>query len=221
MRSIHKIIILIVLSFVFILMTGCYKEMDTIVTNAATTNTVPTDTTPTETAKLDYVPTDIMIRENETITSLSPDGKYRAEAYGTVISITAAGLFPYEGIRILSADNGDIIWSMERWAYTVSFTWSPDSQYLGIYYTGRIWGDSIIVDIENKEQISLPELDEIASHYNESVKPQENRPDPYIEITGWEDSETVIVDFCWTKADGDEFCGQYTFNVKTHEVVYK
>lgn len=61
MRSIHKIIILIVLSFVFILMTGCYKEMDTIVTNAATTNTVPTDTTPTETAKLDYVPTDIMI----------------------------------------------------------------------------------------------------------------------------------------------------------------
>jgi len=82
-------------------------------------------------------------------------------------------------------------------------------------------GDSIIVDIENKEQISLPELDEIASHYNESVKPQENRPDPYIEITGWEDSETVIVDFCWTKADGDEFRGQYTFNVKTHEVVYK
>ncbi|NLM46468.1 MAG: hypothetical protein GX200_06685 [Firmicutes bacterium] len=221
MRNIHKIIIFIIISFIIIVMAGCVKETDTIATNVATADTAPTDTTPAETANMDAASTDPIIRENKTITSLSPDGKYRAEAYGTITTITAGGLFPYEGVRILSVDNGDIIWSMEHWAYTVSFTWSPNSQYLGIYYTGRIWGESIIVDIENKEQISLPKLVEIASHYGENVKPQEDRPDQYFEICGWEDSETVIVDFCWTKADGEEFNGQYTFNVKTYEVVYK
>jgi len=221
MRNIHKTIIFIIISFVFLVMTDCLKETDTTAINISLADTAPTDTTPAETANMDAASTDPIIRENEAITSLSPDGKYRAEAYGTVTDITAGGLFPYEGVRILSVDNGDIIWSMEHWAYTVSFTWSPDSQYLGIYYTGRIWGKSIVVDIKNKEQISLPYLDETASHYDESVKPQEDRPDPYFEIRGWEDSETVIVDFCWTRAEGDEFNGQYTFNVKTHEAVYK
>lgn len=52
------------------------------------------------------------------------------------------------------------------------------------------------------------------------VKPQESRPDTYFEIYGWEDSETVIVDFCLTKADGEKFNGQYTFNIKTNTVAY-
>jgi len=156
-----------------------------------------------------------MYPQNETVTSFSPDGKYRAEAYGTNTAITAGGLYPYEGIRIISTENDDVIWEMESGGYTVSFTWSPDSRYAGIYYTGRIWGESIIVDIVNKETISLPELDEIAARYNESEKPQESRPDPYFEIRGWEDPQTVIVDFSWTKENGEEFSGQYTYNIKT------
>lgn len=216
MGNARKIIIFIIISSTVIAMAGCSKATDAVITNVVTTDTVPTDN-----AKTDAESTDAAIKENETITSLSPNGKYRAEAYGTNTGITAGGLFPCEGIRILSADNGDIIWNMESGGYTVNFAWSPDSQYLGIYYTGRIWGESIVVDIKDKEKISLPKLDEIASHCDASVKPQENRPDPYFEICGWEDSETVIVDFCWTKEDGDEFNGQYTFNIKTKEVVYK
>ncbi len=158
---------------------------------------------------------------NETITSFSPDGKYCAEAYGTNTDITAGGLFPYEGIRILHVDTNNVIWEMKPGGYTVSFTWSLDSRYAGIYYTGRIWGESFVVDIKDEKLISLPNLDEVASHYDNGVKPQENRPDPYFVIDEWEDTETVIVNFCWTKADGEEFNGQYAFNIKTNTVVYK
>lgn len=192
MHRFRKYIILIAILFAAVLMTSCSK-----------------------TAKYANV------AENETITSLSPDGKYRAEAYGTITEITAGGLYPYEGIRILKTDNEDVIWELKAGGYTVNFIWSPDSQYVGIYYTGRIWGESLIVDINAKEQIDLPTLEEIASHYGDSVKPQEDRPDPYFEIRSWKDPESVIVDFRWTKENGEEFTGQYTFNIKTNEVIYQ
>jgi len=158
--------------------------------------------------------------QNETIVSFSPDGKYRAEAYGRIDGITAGGLFPYEGIRILSVDNGDVIWEMEG-GYTVSFTWSPDSRYAGIYHTGRTWGESVVIDVKDKKAISLPGLDGVASRYDVCAMPQEDRPDPYFEICGWEDSETIIVNFRWTKIDGEEFNGKYAFNVKTNEMFYR
>ncbi|NLG89266.1 MAG: hypothetical protein GX494_08685 [Clostridiaceae bacterium] len=214
MRNAREIVIFIFIFLTVLLMAGCLKETDTIAANVPATDTVPADT-----AKLDSVSTDVIIRENETITSLSPDGKYRAEAYGTVTTITAGGFYPYEGIRIYDIERNEVLWEMEPGGYTVSFIWSPDGKCVGIYYTGRIWGESIVVDIEKKQQISLPKLEEIASFYGEDVKPQEDRPDPYFEISGWENSETAVVDFRWTKANGDEFSGRYLYNVKTKEIV--
>lgn len=163
----------------------------------------------------------VIIIENEPIISLSPDSKYRAEAYGTISTITAGGLYPYKAIHILNTNTGEAIWEMDSAGYSVEFVWSPDSRYLGIYYTGRIWGESIIVDISDNEIIKLPSIDAIASDYDDDVKPQENRPDPYFRIRGWENSETVIVEFNWTKDDGDVFNGQFSYNVKTNNIIYK
>jgi len=231
MRKVHKIIAFIIISLTVLSMTGCSKATYAVKNDNETLSNTPSlltkDTIELEDSKAQEREeqatisdtTQEMYPQNETIISLSPDGKYRAEAYGTITEITAGGLYPYEGIRILSIDNDDVIWNMEPGGYTVSFIWSPDSRYAGIYYTGRIWGESIVVDIKNKKSISLPELDEIASYYGASVKPQESRPDPYFEIRGWEDAETVIVDFRWTTVDGEEFNGQYTFNIKTSTVV--
>lgn len=161
-----------------------------------------------------------MKQRNETKTSLSPNGKYRAEAYGTITSITAGGLFPYEGICVLNVDNGDVIWKMEPGYYVVNFLWSPDSHYIGIYYEARIWGESIVFDIMNKKLISLPKLEDIALYYDNSVKPQRNRPDPYFEISEWLNAETVVVDFHWNKEDGEVFNGQYIFNLSTNTASY-
>ena len=191
MRAANLIFIFIIISLTLLLMASCSKA----------TNEVKD--------------------ENEAITSLSPDGKYCAEAYGTITEITAGGLQPYEGVRIVDLENHEVIWKMEPGGYEVCITWSPDSRYVGIYYEGRIWGESIIVDTKVKKPISLPSLDEVASICDEDAKPEESRPDPYFKICGWEDSETVIVNFRWTKEDGEEFSGQYEYNVKTKEIVLK
>ena len=159
--------------------------------------------------------------KNETKTSLSPTGKYLAEAYGTITTIPAGGLYPYEGIRVLDTDNDEVLWKMEPGYYTVDFTWSPDGRYVGIYYEARIYGESVVFDTKDKKLISMPTLVNIAPHYSESVKPQEDRPEQYFSITGWENAETVIVDFRWSKEDGEYFKGQYTLNMKTHIVSYK
>ncbi|MTI58047.1 hypothetical protein [Geosporobacter ferrireducens] len=159
--------------------------------------------------------------KNQTKTCLSPTGEYRAEAYGTVTTITAGGLYPYEGIRVLQVDNDEIIWKMEPGYYTEDFAWSPDGRYVGIYYEARTYGESIVFDTKYKKLISLPVLTDIASYYGESVKPQENRPDPYFSIAGWENEETVVVDVRWSKEDCEYFNGQYTFNMETHNVSYR
>lgn len=115
---------------------------------------------------------------------------------------------------------------MEPGYYVVNFTWSPDGRYVGIYYEARIYGESIVYDTKDRKVISLPSLNDIAPHYGEGVKPRapENRPDPYFRVSGWENEETVIVDFHWTKEveeDEEGFNGQYTFNLKTKVVYYK
>jgi hypothetical protein len=89
--------------------------------------------------------------QNQTKTAFSHDGKYRAEAYGTVTTITAAGLYPYEGIRVVDTSNDEVIWKMEPGYYVVDFVWSGDDRYVAIYYGARIYGESIVLDVQNKK----------------------------------------------------------------------
>ena len=159
--------------------------------------------------------------QNQTKTVLSHDGKYRAEAYGTVTTITAAGLYPYEGIRVVDTSNDEVIWKMEPGYYVVDFVWSGDDRYVAIYYEARIYGESIVLDVQDKKVTSLPMLDEIAAHYDQSVKPQENRPDPYFKITGWEDKDTVKVEFRWNKENAEYFEGKFDFNIQTGVATYQ
>lgn len=160
------------------------------------------------------------IRQNQTKSLISPNSKYRAEAYGTIATVTAGGLYPYKGISVVDVEKNEVIWKMEPGYYFVDFVWSQDSHYVGIYYEARIYGESVIINTMDRKIISLPALIDIASHYDESVKPQGNRPDPYFKIVGWKDTERVIVDFRWSKEDSEYFSGQYIFNLKTHEITY-
>lgn len=177
------------------------------------------------TAKTPQANTDLeaptSVPENQTKISLSHNDKYRGEAYGTITTITAGGLYPYEGIRVVDTSNDEVLWKMEPGYYVVDFAWSPEDRYVGIYYEARIYGESIVFDTHDKKVISLPNLEDIAAHYGQKVKPQENRPDPYFKITGWENPDTAIVEFRWNKEDADYFEGSFTFNVKTGVVAYK
>ena len=161
------------------------------------------------------IPMDIL--ENQNITSLSPDGRYRAEAYGTNKNVTAGGLYPYEGIRVVHVESNEVLYKMSGY-YTVDFMWSPDSRYVGIYHEARVYGESIVFDTKEKRPISLPTLEDIASRYGEHVKPNEVRPDPYFRIVEWESEETVVVEFRWSKEDSEYFNGKFNFNVNTLEI---
>lgn len=158
------------------------------------------------------------ITDNIPIKLLSPDGKYMAEAYGTNKNITAGGLYPYERIIVQNIDTGEVIWEMPG-GYTVEFLWSADSRYLAVNYTGRIWGECIILDVTYKKEINLPSLDTIASHFGEEYKPQDERPDPYFRIADFENSDSVKVEFSWLCENGDIFEGRFTFNFVTNEVI--
>jgi len=162
-----------------------------------------------------------LIKENETIVVYSPDGKYCAKAFGTMSDITAGGAHPYETIHVWEIDTGVVIWGLQPAGYIVEFIWSSDSRFLAVYYTGRIWGESIILDVENKKIINIPSLDAIASYYDEVSRPQENRPDPDFKITGFENADTVTVEFSWFNDNGDEIFGQYAYNFLTDDIVIK
>jgi|GEM_PF-762403 len=157
-------------------------------------------------------------KENEPIVSYSPDGKYCAEASGTVFGVPAGGLYPYEIIYVWDIISGEIIWGMRPAGYTVEFIWSADSRYLSVYYTGRIWGESVILDLVDRKVINLPSLDAIVSCYENAPKPQENRPDPYIRILDFEDSDTVLVEVKWMDDDSDIFEGQFLYNFIANEI---
>lgn len=226
MRNVSKIFNYLIISLIIVSMTSCEKATSAIENNISQkeieTKELEDSLVKEKENQLNTAnSTQSMLQGNEILTSLSPDGKYRAEAYGTNTNITAGGLFPYEGIRVVNADNDDVIWKMEPGYYVVNFLWSPNGRYLGIYYEARTWGESFVFDIEDKKVITLPKLVDVAPHYGEQVKPQENRPDPYFKITGWKNTETVIVEIQWNKENADYFNGQYTFNIKTNAVVYQ
>jgi hypothetical protein len=147
--------------------------------------------------------------------SSSPDGKYRAEAYATLVD----GIFEsYDGIRIIRLEDEEIVWSMTPGYLMVEFLWSSDSSYLAINYAARTYADSTIVDIEKKEERPTPSMAGIAALVGDDNKPRNSRPDPVFKIRGWEDQETIAVDFRWTTVNDDDFEGVYSFNLKTGEI---
>jgi hypothetical protein len=202
--------VFILLLIVVLIISGCSMGADSKYESSSRTSPKETESSVQEN-----------IPQNETIVLLSPDGKYRAEAYGTLTDITAGGFFPYEGVRVIDVKSEEVLWNKEPGGYTVKFLWSSDSRYVGIYFTYRIWGESVVADAKDKKEINLPKLSDLASHFGEEAKPHQDRPDPYLEITEWKDSETVIVDFRWIKEDGDEFTGRYTYNVKTGVLTFQ
>jgi hypothetical protein len=145
----------------------------------------------------------------------SPDGRYRAEAYATL----RYGFFEsYDGIRIIRQEDEEIAWSMTPGYYIVEFLWSTDSKYLVINYSARTYSDSIIIDINNKDEIALPSMNGIAPLVGKDKKPRDYRPDPVFNLKRWVDHETVAVAFKWITVNDDEFEGVYSFNIRTGEI---
>ncbi len=147
--------------------------------------------------------------------AVSPDGRYRAEAYADLVN----GVFEsYDGIRVIRLEDDELVWSMTPEYLTVEFLWSSESNYLAINYSARTYAESTIVDIGKKEEVHLPGMVGIFPLVDKDNKPRSYRPDPVFRFKRWEEHETAVVEFSWTTVNDDEFSGVYAFNLKTGEI---
>jgi guanyl-specific ribonuclease Sa len=102
--------VFILLLIVVLIISGCSMGADSKYESSSRTSPKETESSVQEN-----------IPQNETMVLLSPDGKYRAEAYGTLTDITAGGFFPYEGVRVIDVKSEEVLWNKEPGGYTVKF----------------------------------------------------------------------------------------------------
>ena len=146
------------------------------------------------------------------VSSVSPNGLYRGENYGIVTSITAGGQYPAEGIRVVEISSGKTLWDMTPGYYACSFLWSGDSRTLAVSYMARIYGNVVLVSVEDGKEILLSIPKEIQE------KMREYRPDPYFVAEEWVDNSKVRVSFKFDGKDEKLYVGTYCFSPRTDEI---
>ena len=159
------------------------------------------------------------IPENETLRVDSPDGAYAAEAYGTNARITAAGMYPYEGLRVIRNSDEVIVWSGMGY-YRPEFLWSSDSKYVAVYGEARTWGECFIVEAETGKVIELPDMETVSAQLDAASQPADNRPDPIFKAVEWMDDTTIRVDYHWIAQEGEkEVSGTYEYDIVSGNIV--
>jgi Antirepressor regulating drug resistance, predicted signal transduction N-terminal membrane component len=146
------------------------------------------------------------------ISSTSPNGVFKAENYGVDKNITAGGLYPSEGIHIIDASSGRVLWGMKPGYYLCSFLWSQDSNYLAISYNAAIYGQAIIIDTKDFSEKLIPIPEEI------NKRMRENRADPYFAASEWKDDITVTITFKFTGTDDKVYKGSYKLDCRTLKI---
>ena len=93
--------VFILLLIVVLIISGCSMGADSKYESSSRTSPKETESSVQEN-----------IPQNETMVLLSPDGKYRAEAYGTLTDITAGG-FSLRRRKVLTLKSEEVLWNKE------------------------------------------------------------------------------------------------------------
>ena len=162
---------------------------------------------------------DASIPENKTLRADSPNGAYVAEAYGTNTGITAAGRYPYEGLRVIRKSDGTAVWNGDGY-YSAEFIWSGDSKYVAVYGEARTWGECFIVDTETGKVIELPDINTVPAQLDAESQPADNRPDPVFKAVEWVNDTTICVDYRWIAKEGEKVVsGTYEYDIISGSIV--
>lgn len=163
--------------------------------------------------------TDASIPENETLCADSPNGAYAAEAYGTDAGVTAAGRYPYEGLRVIRKADGTTVWNGDGY-YSAEFIWSGDSRYVAVYGEARTWGECFLVDAETGKVVELPDISTVPAQLGAQSQPADNRPDPMFKAVEWVNDTTIRVDYLWKARDGEKtVTGTYEYDIVSGNIV--
>jgi len=141
----------------------------------------------------------------------SPDGLYLAESYGVNTRVTAGGLYPAEGIRIVEISSDAVLWHSTG-SYDTAFLWSADSRYLAVTNMTRTEFYTVVVDLKDLSETAVPIPDEIRE------KMRSYRPDPYVKAGEWLSDRRILIAAQWIGEDEMLYRGTYEFDVPTRGV---
>jgi hypothetical protein len=151
-------------------------------------------------------------------TATSSDGSYRIESFGMIKDITAGGLYPAEGIRLVEIETGQELWSMSPGYYAQTYLWSPNNRYVAVYAETRISGETFIVDTKTMTKILLPNIEQVRIKLNTNMTVNESRPDPDFRFINWLDDDHLSVAFQWTGIGSDGYEGIYIHNITDNKL---
>lgn len=149
----------------------------------------------------------------------SSDGIYRIESFGVIKDITAGGLYPAEGIRLVEVETKQELWSMSPGYYVQSYLWSPNNRYVAVYLETRISGETFVVDTKTMTKIPLPFIEQVSNNLNTNMTVNESRLDPYFRFMNWLDDDQLSVTFQWSGIGSDGYEGIYVHNVTENKLV--
>ncbi|RXZ77428.1 hypothetical protein EBB07_31180 [Paenibacillaceae bacterium] len=149
----------------------------------------------------------------------SSDEIYRIESFGVVKDITAGGLYPAEGIRLVDTETEQELWSMSPGYYVQSYLWSPNNRYVAVYLETRISGETFVVDTKTMTKIPLPLIEQVRNSLKTNTTVNESRPDPYFRFMNWLDDDQLSVTFQWSGTGSDGYEGIYVHNVTENKLV--
>lgn len=149
------------------------------------------------------------------VSSLSPDGTFRIETYGINTNITAGGLYPSKGIRLIDRKANNIVWEMNPGYYRTEFSWSPNGRYVAIYNEARIYSEVLVLDTENINLIEIPSVVDLIESSENTLTLSSNRSDPYFSIGKWISNTLLQIEVAWTGEQDKTHRGYFQFDVQT------
>lgn len=153
------------------------------------------------------------------MTVVSPDARFRMEAFGVDTDMTAGGMYPANGIRLVEQETDRVRWAMEPGYYRSVCVWSPDGRYAALYVEARIYGTTMLLDTTTMEPIELPGFAELQKHAQADITERSFRPDPYFEVTRWVNDRQVEIRFVWVGEKVEEVRGTFVFDVESRSMV--
>ncbi|MCR8656661.1 hypothetical protein [Paenibacillus endoradicis] len=147
------------------------------------------------------------------VSATSSDGIYRIETFGVNKEITAGGLYPVEGIRLVDTASEQVQWLNTPGYYNNSFLWSADDRYVAVNFESRISGGTYILDTQNMTEIALPYVEQLQQNWVTDTTINEARSDPYFFVVEWLNSSQVSVSFQWTGLEDKLYSGTYSYDV--------
>ncbi|MFF2888708.1 DUF4825 domain-containing protein [Paenibacillus sp. NPDC057967] len=150
--------------------------------------------------------------------SESPNGEYSFEVYGQAEHVTSGGMMAAEGIRLLKADDGEVLWELFPGYYQQSFLWSPDNRYAAVSFQARTGGGTVVVDTERVAELAVPDVEAIRTFWDGETTVDGRRPDSYVEALEWVDSDRLRLRIQW-EGESAEYAGELVYSMSDQKIV--